>query len=179
MRYINDELKELVLYGDTDSIYCILDRGMYPNLISVTFKNTYSCQYEQKLDPELWVCLGEQVYAYTDGIKYAHTSKGITVDKQGIMTLEDQSQKHLFEVYMHVLFDKINIDKNSNPQYPTIRRYKQKQKQEINFIRDQKDCSIYTNTTYKSIKMDSQKRCIDFNSTLNEIATLSFGYVKE
>eukprot|EP00702_Spironucleus_salmonicida_P001581 EST42872.1 hypothetical protein SS50377_17494 [Spironucleus salmonicida] len=127
MRYINDELKELVLYGDTDSIYCILDRGMYPNLISVTFKNTYSCQYEQKLEPELWVCLGEQVYAYTDGIRCAHTSKGITVDKQGIMTLEDQSQKHLFEVYIHVLFDKINIDKNSNAQYPTIRRYKQKQ----------------------------------------------------
>eukprot|EP00702_Spironucleus_salmonicida_P002123 EST43414.1 Hypothetical protein SS50377_16875 [Spironucleus salmonicida] len=159
IRYVNDELKGVVLYADTDQVYCVLDRSKFLNLTSVTFKNTYSCKCEQKLGPNEWVCIGAKPYAYTDRVRYAYTSNGITLDKTGIIEADEGKLAHVFDIYKSILFDQVQFNEDDSIQMKDSNA-ETKVKQELNFIRNNKIYNIYTHTRYKVIRQQQQKRLL-------------------
>ena len=70
-----------VLYSDTDSVYCVLDKNV--NVDGFLFDSTLGIKNEVKItkDVKEWVCIGSKAYSYTDAVKYVSTGKGITIEK--------------------------------------------------------------------------------------------------
>ncbi|CAL5976008.1 Conserved_hypothetical protein [Hexamita inflata] len=179
-QHVIEHYNGTVLYSDTDSVYCILDKK-YKDLTGFSFKNSFGVKSEEKLQNVTeFVCIAPKQYGYKNKDNKQHcTSKGISLNykKQvNVVSAEptnlnsDSTSKcakaqseSLYDIYKKLVL---------NPDTKVIAE------QNKNFVTDRQSLRIFKQDQNKYIQIQERKRIsLDIDKANNYINTVPFGYI--
>ncbi|CAL6094654.1 Conserved_hypothetical protein [Hexamita inflata] len=172
-QHVMEQYQGTVLYSDTDSVYCILNKK-YKDLSGFSFKNTFGVKAEEKLkNVTEFVCIAPKQYGYKNINNEQHcTSKGISLnykDQVNVITygptclISDNTtqSESLYDIYKKIVL---------NPQTKVLTE------QNKNFVTDKQTLRIFKQDQNKYIQIQERKR-ISLDKSNNNINTIPFGYI--
>ncbi|CAL5976270.1 Conserved_hypothetical protein [Hexamita inflata] len=176
-QHVIEHYNGTVLYSDTDSVYCILDKK-YKDLTGFSFKNSFGVKSEEKLQNVTeFVCIAPKQYGYKNKDNKQHcTSKGISLNYKKQVNV--------------VSAEPTNLNSDNNPQAQSESLYDIYKKlvlnpdtkviaeQNKNFVTDRQSLRIFKQDQNKYIQIQERKRIsLDIDKANNYINTVPFGYI--